>query len=108
MLKIVSKIDCTRCENIKNYLSQRQILFDVEMAEDKGYGYWRDYIAGTTGKLGFPLLIHNDGETTGHVNGSNEEIIEQIDQWFPTEKVEVKIDPNTIENWRKIFSWWGI
>lgn len=84
MLKVTSKKDCSRCEEIKNYLNGRGIEYLEEIAEDKGYSYWRNFIQGVTGNLGFPLLIHDDGQTTGFINGSSEEIIERINEWYPS------------------------
>lgn len=96
MLKIISKTNCPRCENIKEYLNKYDVQYEVEMAEDKGYEYWRAGCMEMTGKLGFPILIKDEV----WVNGSTEEII----GWL-AEKVEPKEDPNSIENLRKIFDW---
>lgn len=84
MLKLISKINCERCENIKNYLTQRGIEFEVEMAENMGYEIWRDLILQETGKPGFPLLIKTTTNKTEYLNGSTEEIIEKINEWYPT------------------------
>ena len=77
MLKIISKVNCPRCENIKQYLDLNNIPYEVEMAEDKGYGYWRDFVTEKTGQLGFPIVFK--GEEC--VNGSSEEIINKISEW---------------------------
>lgn len=89
MLKIISKINCPRCENIKQHLDTNNIPYEVEMAEDKGYGYWRDFVTEKTGQLGFPIVFN--GEEC--VNGSSEEIVEKINFWnTPKESGEDKND----------------
>jgi glutaredoxin len=87
MLKLISKINCPRCEEIKKYLEGRKIDFEVEMAEDRGYGYWREKIQQITGKLGFPILeygVVEPGSVVRYVNGSSEEIIGEVNKWYPT------------------------
>lgn len=90
MLKVISKINCPRCENIKQYLEGREIEFEIEMAEDMGYEHWRELIQENTGKLGFPLLlkIDFDNQQTEWLNGSTDEIIDKINEWYPHEKTE--------------------
>ena len=81
MLKLISKINCPRCEEIKNYLDGRGIIYEVEMAEVRGYDYWRSAVAEMTGKMGFPILITNIlSGPENWVNGSTEEIIEKISE----------------------------
>ena len=85
MLKIISKVDCKRCEEIKRYLDGRLIPYEVEMAEDRGYEYWRDFVRERTGMLGFPILGYSVGEGAIYqiVNGGTEEIINKINEWYP-------------------------
>jgi glutaredoxin len=73
-MKIISKLNCKRCEEIKSYLNINKINFEEEMAEDKGYEYWRNLVQEKTGKIGFPILIKGE-----HLeNGSSEEIINYL------------------------------
>lgn len=82
MIKVISKIDCTRCEEVKKYLKENNIPFEVEMAEDKGYKYWREYVSTMTGEIGFPVVIlFQDGENLYTINGSFENIVSRIEKW---------------------------
>lgn len=82
-MKIITKINCTRCEEIKNYLNTSNIPFKEENAEEKGYDFWRDLVREKTGKPGFPILINNDEVE----NGSTEELLEYINKQTPTKEV---------------------
>jgi len=95
MLKLISKIDCPRCVNVKAYLYERGIDYQEEMAEVLGYEHWREFIQLRTEKLGFPLLIYNKaGMLAEYANGSFEEIIEAINRWFPIPEKQAQTDPN--------------
>jgi len=81
-LKLVSKIDCKQCTQVKNYLEGKSVQYELEMAEDKGYGFWREFIAKNTGVVGFPILIKDwGGGNFQVVNGLPERIIEEFSKW---------------------------
>lgn len=110
MLKVISKENCPRCETIKAYLTSAGISFEVKMAEEQGYDFWRKVIEKNTGKLGFPYLIkepYTDGRDC--VNGSVEEIIAKIDEWYLIKGAICNPDSedpsNFIECNHPLFSW---
>ena len=73
-MKLITKINCTRCSEIKDYLTINNITFEIENAEDKGYIYWRELVKENTGKAGFPIIIKNNIIE----NGTKEELINFI------------------------------
>lgn len=88
-MKLISKTNCPRCESIKNFLDKNNFPYEVEMAEDKGYGYWRDFVTQKTGTLGFPILLNGDE----CVNGSSEDLLQAINKWF--------VEPTSTYFWGK-------
>jgi glutaredoxin len=71
---IIKKQNCVRCDEVIKYMTENNIGFSTQDAEDKGYEYWRNLVQEKTGKLGFPILINGE-----HLeNGSSEEIINYL------------------------------
>lgn len=88
MIRIISKVNCERCDKVKEFFTSNQLEFEEEKAEDKGYAYWRQVIQHSTGEIGFPFLMmfNEDGHIKKSVNGEFTHIINTVLEWLGAKK----------------------
>lgn len=83
MITIYTKNNCTRCQEVKNYMDGGKIEYEVENIEDNQQAL---KLARQVGGMGFPFVVFGAND---YIAGNTEKIIERLMVRIPeVEKVE--------------------